>query len=150
MGKSLAIFFLFTIGTALSMQAQNSAKVGTSSVAASQVQNTKRTQGKAAWLTALYLRPVEQSAMSRENWPLIPAQLLEVFSTHSIETPDGLKTVSKLKKGDILYRCETATQRVVAWEVRIVQRKSRRVDALYSAAMDGGAYPLERIVAVDR
>lgn len=149
MGKSLAFFFLFSILTVLSVQAQKSASVRTTAVATSQIKKAKRDKGKAAWLTALYLRPVEPAAASRENWPLIPAKLLEGLPTLCIDTPSGPKTVSQLKKGDVLYRYEPATQRVNAWEVRIVQRKARQVDVLYSMANEESTSLLENRVALD-
>lgn len=119
-------------------KAQNSASVDIATILTGQVESGKQNKSKATWLTALYLRPVEQAIDSRENWPLIPAQLLEAVPTHSVETPDGPKPVSKLKKGDVLYRYEFVTQRVSAWEVRIVQRKARRADAVYSMAHEEG------------
>ncbi len=129
MSKSLLFFFLFAVGTVFSGQAQNSATVSPRAVATSQVQKTKQTKGKADWLTALYLRPIEPAAANGENWPLVPAQLLEGPPTVCIDTPYGTKSLSQLKKGDLLYRYEVASQRMSTWEVRIVQRKARRADA---------------------
>ena len=149
MTKLLALFFLFSIPTVLAVQAQKSPHVRTTAVAADQIQKAKRTKGRATWLTALYLRPVEPIADNHENWPLIPAKLLEGLPTLCIDTPGGPKTVSQLKKGDVLYHYEPTTQRVNAWEVRIVQRKARRVEGFYSMANEESTSLLENRVALD-
>lgn len=149
MSKSLALLFLFVLSATLPGRAQNSAIVRQDNPPATQVKKAKRDRSRTTWLTTLYLRPVEQSLNRGDHGPLIPAQMLEGHPTLCVETPSGPKTVSQLKKGDILYRYEHATQRLSVWEVRIVQRKAKRADLLYSAAKDGGFYPLERMVAVD-
>ena len=146
MSKSLFFFFLFAIGTVFSGQAQSSATVSPRDVKTNRVQKAKPTKGKADWLTALYLRPVEPTAPNRENWPLVPAQLLEGPPTVCIDTPHGPKSLSQLKKGDLLYRYEVASQRMSTWEVRIVQRKARRANAYDLARMeDGSDFPDNRV-----
>jgi len=148
MTKLLFLFFIVLIGSVSSLRSQHLANVDMNGVTTSQVQKSKR---KAAWLTALYLRPAEQSLnRDEQHGPLIPAQMLECVPTLCVETLSGPKTVSQLKKGDILYHIEPTTQRLSPWEVRIVQRKSRRAEGFNSAANDGGFYPLERMIAVER
>ncbi|MFB9294972.1 hypothetical protein [Persicitalea jodogahamensis] len=151
MSKSLAFFFLFAAGTISGVRAQKSATASAGEdVAVNRVQKAKRTKGKADWLTALYLRPVEQTKSMREYSPLVPAQLLEGHATLCVDTPDGPKTVSQLKKGDVLYRYEPTTRLVSAWEVRIVQRKARRADALYSVENESNSLLSDKRIALGR
>ncbi len=149
MSKSLAFFFFFAVGT-LSVKAQKSATVSAENSAVSQIQKAKRTKGKSNWLTALYLRSVEPTNTSHQDWPLIPAQLLEGHPALCVDTPDGPKMVSQLKKGDVLYRYEPATQLVGTWEVRIVQRKARRIDSIYLVESERSSSLVETGIALDR
>jgi hypothetical protein len=84
------------------------------------------------WLTALYLKPVDEAAASRDTWPLVPAQLVETAPPLIVTTAKGPKKVSQLKKGDVLYRYEPATRQLSAWQVGIMQRKARWVNTLYA------------------
>ncbi|WP_373515167.1 hypothetical protein [Persicitalea sp.] len=144
MSKSLALFFLFALVAVFSAKAQKAASVRTSAIVTSHGQKVDKS--KTTWLTALYLRPVGQTASSRENWPLIPARLLEGTSTGSILTSKGPKLVRQVRKGSIVYRCEPGSQMVSTWEVRIVQRKARRVNASHASRMMDGSYlPDDRI-----
>ncbi|MPR33543.1 hypothetical protein [Salmonirosea aquatica] len=112
-----------------------------------QVNHLKRSR---RWLTALYLRPVEKKNVNRTVWPMVPAVLLEAAPTLSVTTHSGTKTISQLRKGDVLYRYEPATQQVSAWEVGIVKRKSRRAESLYALVTENGAFLFENMVAIEQ
>ena len=114
------------------------------------IQKVESIQNSGTWLTALYLKPVDELAFSRDTWPLVPALLLETAPTLTVTTPEGPKTVSQLKKGDVLYRYEPTTQQVSTWKVGIVQRKARRVNTMYALVTDEGAYLLENMVASEK
>ncbi len=131
MGKSLVLLFVLGVFSATSASAQNA----------------RDAQGKSTWLTALYLRPVEPTTSSRENWPLIPAQLLEGTATDSVLTSKGPIPIRQVRKGSIVYYREPGSQVVSTWEVRIVQRKARRVDAADLATMKNGFYSPDNRVA---
>ena len=147
MSKSLAFFFLFAVGVILSAEAQNSAAVMSSTSARNQVKKVKPIKTKADWLTALYLRPVENADIDHKNWPLIPAQMLESTPTDSVLTSGGPKLVRQLRKGDIVYHRESGIQVVSTWEVRIIHRKARRAVASYLAGRKEGYFLLEKRVA---
>ena len=116
----------------------------------SKKQNQLATGRSNSWLTALYLRPVEQQATHPAPWPMVPALMLEGTPTQTISTAEGPRLVRELRKGDILYRYESSTQQVSAWEVRIVQRKARRTDVPYSlATTQKGTLRVERLLAGD-
>jgi hypothetical protein len=102
-----------------------------------------------SWLTALYLRPVEDK-IDRTVWPLVPALLLEAIPTHSVETPSGHKTVAALRKGDVLYRYNPTTHQVSTWEVGIVKRKSRRAESPNLLGAENGGFLFENRVAMDQ
>lgn len=114
------------------------------------IQKVESIENTGTWLTALYLKPVDEQAFSRDTWPLVPALLLESAPTLTVTTPDGPKTVSQLKKGDVLYRYEPTTQQISTWKVGIVQRKARRANTMYSLVTEEGSYLLENMVASER
>lgn len=114
------------------------------------IQRIESTQNSNTWLTALYLRPVDERAASLDTWPLVPAMVLETTPTLSVTTQEGPKTISQLRKGDVLYRFEPSTQQVSAWKVGIVQRKARKANTLYSVVTDEGSFLLENMIALDR
>lgn len=103
-----------------------------------------------SWLTALYLRPVEEKVVNRAVWPLVPALLLEADPTLSVTTSCGPKTVSQLKKGDVLYRYEPTTRQVSTWEVGIVKRKSRKAESRSALVTANGGFLFENRVAMDQ
>ncbi len=114
------------------------------------IRKVESVQNSGTWLTALYLKPVDEMSASRETWPLVPAYLFESAPTLSVTTPEGPKTIAELKKGDIMYRYEPATQQVSAWKIGIVQRKARHVRTLYSLVTEEGAYLLDNMIALDK
>jgi hypothetical protein len=114
------------------------------------VQKIDSTQNTNTWLTALYLRPVDEKAASRRSWPLVPAMVLETTPTLSVTTDAGSRMVSQLRKGDILYRYEPSTQQVTAWKVGIVQRKARKASTLYSVRTEQGSFLLENMITLDK
>jgi hypothetical protein len=114
------------------------------------IRKVESSDSSGAWLTALYLKPVDEAAASRDTWPLVPAQLVETAPTLTVTTAKGPKRVSQLKKGDILYRYEPATGQLSAWQVGIVQRKARWVNTLYALVTEEGSDLLENMIALDR
>ncbi len=114
------------------------------------IRKVESSHDSGTWLTALYLKPVDEAAASRDTWPLVPAQLVETAPTLTVTTTKGPKKVSQLKKGDILYRYEPATRQLSAWQVGIVQRKARWVNTLYALVTEEGSDLLENMIALDR
>jgi hypothetical protein len=114
------------------------------------IRKVESSNNSGTWLTALYLKPVDEAAASRDTWPLVPAQLVETAPTLTVTTTEGPKKVSQLKKGDILYRYEPATRQLSAWQVGIVQRKARWVKTLYALVTEQGSDLLENMIALDR
>lgn len=101
-----------------------------------------------SWLTALYLRPAEPQITPTSAGPMVPALMLEGTPSQGISTTKGLRQVRQLRKGDILYHYEASTQRVSAWEVRIVHRKARRTDVPPSfATTQAGTLRVGRMLA---
>jgi len=119
-------------------------------VATTHIREVDRLKRSKSWLTALYLRPVEDKKVNRSVWPLVPALLLEAAPTLSVTTPLGPKTIQELHKGDVLYRYDPATQQVSAWEVGIVKRKSRRAESLYTLVTENGGFLFENMVAMEQ
>lgn len=148
MNRFLIPAFVFTIS--LNARAQTTApafEAGT--VLTTDTRKADHPKKSKAWLTALYLRPVEEKVINRVVWPLVPARLLEAAPTLSVTTPSGPKTVSQLKKGDVLYRYDPASQQVSLWEVGIVQRKSRRAESRYTLVTGNDGFLFENRVAMD-
>lgn len=114
------------------------------------VREVERVNGTGTWLTALYLRPVDEQTLHQEDGPLVPAILLEASPTLSLTTPNGFRTVAQLKKGDILYRYEPATRQVSAWKVGLIHNKARRVTELYSFVTEEGSFLLGNRIALAR
>jgi hypothetical protein len=119
-------------------------------VATTRIREVDHLKRSKSWLTALYLRPVEKKVANQVIWPLVPALLLEAAPTLSVTTPLGPKLIGELRKGDVVYRYDPATQNVGAWEVGIVKRKSRRTESLYSLVTENGAFLLENMVALEQ
>ncbi len=109
------------------------------------------TKGRSTlWLTALYIRPAEDKPVNQTVWPLVPALLLEVNPALFVSTPTGPKTIGELRKGDVLYRYNSITQQLSAWEVGIVKRKSRRAQSRYSLMTENVGFIFETRVAMEQ
>lgn len=113
------------------------------------IEKIEASRNSSAWLTTLYLRPVDEWTASQRTWPLVPALLLETTPTLHVKTQEGPKAISQLRKGDILYRHEPGNQRVVAWKVGIVRHRTRQVSTLYSLRTEEGSVLLENMIALE-
>lgn len=99
-----------------------------------------------ASLTAVYLRPVNESSVSKESWPLVPALLLEATPQHQVQTKRGNKTMKQLSKNDVLYHYEPSTGKVSSWKVGIVQTNARKVETAYNLTTEDGSYLVENVL----
>lgn len=99
-----------------------------------------------AALTAVYLRPVNESAVAKESWPLVPALLLEATPHHQVQTNKGNKTMKQLSKNDVLYHYEPSTGKVSSWKVGIVQTNARKVATAYNLTTEDGSYLVENVL----
>jgi len=99
-----------------------------------------------AALTAVYLRPVHESSVSKESWPLVPALLLEATPHHQVQTKKGNKTMKQLSKNDVLYHYEPSTGKVSSWKVGIVQANARKVATAYNLTTEDGSYLVENVL----
>jgi len=99
-----------------------------------------------AALTAVYLRPVNESSIAKESWPLVPALLLEATPHHQVQTNKGNKTMKQLSKNDVLYHYEPSTGKVSSWKVGIVQINARKVATAYNLTTEHGSYLVENVL----
>jgi hypothetical protein len=98
-----------------------------------------------AALTAVYLRPVNET-IAAETWPLVPALLLEATPHHQVTTDKGNKTMKQLAKNDVLYHYEPSTGKVSSWKVGIVHTNARKVETAYNLTTADGSYLIENVL----
>lgn len=99
-----------------------------------------------AALMAVYLRPVNETSVAGESWPLVPALLLEATPHHQVQTKKGNKTMKQLSKNDVLYHYEPATGKISSWKVGIVQTNARKVTTAYNLTTEDGSYLIENVL----
>ncbi|MHA4738601.1 hypothetical protein [Dyadobacter sp. MSC1_007] len=98
-------------------------------------------------LTAVYLRPVEESKTGET--PIVPALLLEATPHHMVQTNRGRKRMKKLSKNDILYHYEPATGIVSSWKVGAVKENARRVSRAYNLETEEGTYLIDNVMVAN-
>jgi ribosomal 50S subunit-recycling heat shock protein len=103
-----------------------------------------------AALTAVYLRPAEETMARGETWPLVPALLLEATPHHQVQTNKGNKTMKQLSKNDILYHYEPETGEVSGWKVGVVQTNARKVNTAYNLTTEEGSYLVENMIVLNK
>ncbi|WP_159467124.1 hypothetical protein [Dyadobacter sp. 3J3] len=103
-----------------------------------------------AALTAVYLRPANETLARNENWPLVPALLLEATPHHQVQTDKGNKAMKQLSKNDILYHFEPKTGEVSSWKVGVVQVNARKLEMAYNLTTEEGSYLIENVIVSDK
>jgi ribosomal 50S subunit-recycling heat shock protein len=103
-----------------------------------------------AALTAVYLRPAEETMARGETWPLVPALLLEATPHHQVQTNKGNKSMKQLSKNDILYHYEPETGEVSGWKVGVVQTNARKVNTAYNLTTEEGSYLVENMIVLNK
>ncbi|MFC5412979.1 Hint domain-containing protein [Larkinella bovis] len=76
--------------------------------------------------------------------------LLEATANHPVQTATGAKKLGDLRRGDVLYRFDGATQAVSAWKVADVQSNVRSVNTVYNLVTDRGSYLVNDVVVLDK
>lgn len=114
------------------------------------IRKVKPTHNSGTWITALYLKPMDESVASCDTWPLVPAQLVETTPTLTVTTEKGPRKISQIRKGDIVYCYASATQQSSPWRVGIVQRKARWVSTIHVLATEQGSYLPKNMIALNR
>lgn len=99
-------------------------------------------------LTAIYLRPADDSNSSSES-PMVPALLLEATPHHRVQTNRGRKRMKKLSKNDILYHYEPSTGIVSSWKVGAVKENARRVSKAYNLETVDGTYLIDNVMVAN-
>lgn len=97
-------------------------------------------------LTALYLRPTQETTASNSTERHIEALLLETTPYHHVLTQRGRKKVKNLSKKDVLYHFEPATGEVTTWKIGAIQENARRVVKAYNLKTVEGTYLVENVV----
>lgn len=113
--------------------------------AATEVKGVEVYHNPDAALTAVYLRPVNETAIG-DTWPLVPALLLEATPHHQVTTDKGNKTMKQLSKNDVLYHYEPSTGKVSSWKVGIVHTNARKVETAYNLTTEDGSYLIENVL----
>ncbi|GLU55964.1 hypothetical protein [Dyadobacter frigoris] len=103
-----------------------------------------------AALTAVYLRPTNETLARNETWPLVPAVLLEATPHHQVQTDKGNKAMKQLSKNDILYHFEPETGEISSWKVGVVQTNARKVERAYNLTTEEGSYLIENVIVSDK
>jgi hypothetical protein len=97
-------------------------------------------------LTAVYLRPVNETTASNSEVKFVPALLLEATPYHHVQTDRGRRSIRSLSKKDVLYHYEQATGQLSAWKVGVIQENARRVNRAYNLSTEDGTYLVENMV----
>ena len=97
-------------------------------------------------LTAVYLRPANETTASNADAKFVPALLLEATPYHQVQTEKGKKRIKNLSKKDILFHFEPATGELSTWKVGAIQENARLVNKAYNLKTDEGSYLVENVV----
>ncbi len=97
-------------------------------------------------LTAIYLRPSNETTASNSERQLVQALLLEITPHHQVSTTRGTKKVKSLSKKDVLYHFEPATGELTTWKVGAIQENARQVTKAYNLKTEEGSYLIENVV----
>ena len=97
-------------------------------------------------LTAVYLRPANETTASNSDTKFTPALLLEATPYHQIQTDKGKKRIRNLSRKDILYHYESATGTLSSWKVGAIQHNARSVNKAYNLKTEEGSYLVENVI----
>ncbi|SOD95410.1 Hint domain-containing protein [Spirosoma fluviale] len=100
-------------------------------------------------LTGVWLASINELTADTRSTLGAPT-LLEATANHPVLTATGRKALGEVKAGEVLYRYEAATNRVIGYKVVQTESAIRSVRAVYNLATETGAYLIGETVVLDK